>query len=109
MKNGYTDFKQLLLNLYDGIVREAVLFWGAVALSITAWRPEWVDNDAKKAAVVGITLFLQRAFTTSKRNANMMADVAAYNGALEHQAVTQASRIIGLETRTQSPHPAKAA
>lgn len=91
--------------LYDRASREPVLFFGAVGLSITAWEPAWVATDAKKAAVAGILLYLQRIFSTSKKSADeniaiaqagtgAQVEVAKYVGALEHQATAAAGSLL---------------
>lgn len=94
-----------LAALLDRIAREPVLGFGAIGLSITAWAPSLVDNDAKKAAVAGILLWLQRTFSTSKKTAeenvttakadvDTKVEVAKYVGAVEHQAVAAAGQAL---------------
>ena len=78
----------------DRLSREPVLGFGAIALSITAWAPSWVDTDAKKAALAGILLWLQRTFTTSRKTADENVETAKYVGAVEHQAVVTAAQLI---------------
>lgn len=96
--------------LLDRASREPVLGFGAIGLGITAWWPALVDNDAKKAAVGGILLYLQRIFSTSKKSAdenvaNATADVdtkietAKYVGAVEHQAVALGATILDARSR----------
>jgi hypothetical protein len=78
----------------DRISREPVLAFGAIGLSITAWAPSVVNTDAKKAALAGILLFLQRTFTTSRKTAAENVETAKYVGAVEHQAVATAAQLI---------------
>lgn len=76
---------ETLKGLLERLAREPVLFFGAVGLSITAWLPDLVDTDAETAAVAAILLFLQRAFSTSKRTVEEKVDqahTAARDGAL---------------------------
>lgn len=86
----------MIRRLIDRIAREPVLGFGAVALSITAWAPGWVDTDAKKAAMAGILIWLQRTFSTSKKTADEQTESAKYIGAVQHQAIASAGREIAL-------------
>lgn len=77
----------------ERLAREPVLLFGAVGLSITAWAPSLVDTDPEKAAVAAILLFLQRAFSTSKRTVEETVDQArsaARDGALADVASLKA-------------------
>jgi hypothetical protein len=78
----------------DRISREPVLGFGAIALSIAAWWPSLVSTDAKKAALAGILLWLQRTFTTSRKTADENVEGAKYVGAVEHQAIATAAQVI---------------
>lgn len=84
----------LIQRVIDRIAREPVLGLGAAGLSITAWAPTWVDTDAKKAAMAGILLWLQRTFSTSKKTADENVESAKYIGAVEHQNVANAAKMI---------------
>lgn len=101
-----------LKSFVDRMTREPVLGFGAVGLSITAWAPALVDNDAKKAAVAGILLYLQRILSVSKKTSEEQVETAKYVGAVEHQAVTNAAKVIGLEQQAPvappPPEPAAA-
>lgn len=115
----------VLKGLIDRAAREPVLGFGAVGLSITAWWPQFVDNDAKKAAVTGILLFLQRIFSSSKKTAEeqvgaakaeaqqakvdakadveQQVEVAKYVGAVEHQATAIAGRVLSRPLKAPVP------
>lgn len=90
--------------LFDRLSREPVLGFAAVGLAITAWLPQWVDNDAKKLAMAGIIAWLQRTFSKSKKTAEEDEEAAKYVGAVEHQAVVSAGTIIA-RTKPAAPKP----
>lgn len=105
-----------LKGLFDRAAREPVLFFGAVGLSITAWAPQLIDTDAKKAAMAGIILYLQRVFSSSKKAAEEQlaaakSDVAEqvatakYVGAVENHATVLAGRILSRPVRVAAPDP----
>lgn len=77
---------QSVFKLLDRFGREPVMFFGAAGLAITAWAPDAVDTDAKKAALAAIILWLQRSFSTSKRTHEEQVDVARYAGQIEGEA-----------------------
>lgn len=86
----------------DRISREPVLGFGAIGLAITAWVPSWVNGDAKKAAVAGILLWLQRTFSTSKKSADEGLESSKYIGAIEHAAVTAAGQALSRPLRAKA-------
>lgn len=98
----------MIRRLIDRIAREPVLGLGAIALSITAWEPGWVDTDAKKAAMAGILLWLQRTFSTSKKTADENVESAKYVGAVEHQNIAHAAQIIAAAPPAPLNQPAPA-
>lgn len=79
--------------LIAGFKREPVLGFGLVGLVVAAYAPALIDDDAKKAFVAGLVLFLQRAFSTPTTVAAQNVEVGKYVGAVEHQAVATAAQV----------------
>lgn len=90
-----TQLSKAWSNLWDSLSREPVLGFGAAGLAITAWGPStWTDTDAKKAALAAVILFFQRAWSKSTKAVAEQVEVAAYTGAVEHQATALAGRLL---------------
>lgn len=87
-----------LATAYDRISRYPVLFFGAVSAWIVAiWH---VKPDTPVGFALGATvLFLQNAFSVSKKTADENAQGAAYVGAIEHQNVALAARALSRPLR----------
>lgn len=78
----------------DKVQRYPVLFFGAVA----AWIKVWWRIDTGSGSDLALTatvLWLQSAFSLSKKTADEQAEGAKYVGAVEHQAVVAAGQALG--------------
>lgn len=69
--------------VWDRFAREPVLFWGAVG----AWAAVIIEgaHPLTQAATAATILWLQRAFSISKRSHEEEVEVSKYVGSVEEQ------------------------
>lgn len=95
--------------LGDRIQRYPVLFWGAVASLVRA-KSHIEVGSVDDLWITGFALFLQSAYSTSKKtadenveaakaNVDEQVETAKYVGAVEHQAVATAAQVLSAPQR----------
>lgn len=93
-------------SLLDKVQRYPVLFFGAAA----AWVKLWCHvetGDGVDIALTATVLWLQSAFSLSKKTADEQVEGAKYVGAVEHQAVAQAGQALTAAGHVGAADPPK--
>lgn len=80
-----SKFTEQVKAFKDRVLREPVLLFGLIPLYLAAFQEQMINDELEVAFWAGVTLYLQRTFSTSKIADQEGNEVSRFIGAVEER------------------------